>query len=400
MAQPASEPRLQPLVCPSCAGPIPLADADSVSCPYCQTPVPVPAAYRQLKRERAALTAERAAAEKLYRRLGHAPPRVLKLFRFFESPWFWMFGAGFWIVACAVVFVIGTPWVGATFFHVNTNDLLTDAVQDAISVGGTIGSIVLGLLLASWSRKRVASRAGLQVALAAAPPESEGGPARCRRCGAALTVAPGVLGARCDYCHADNLVAIPPAWIAATHHLVRSISVEENAALKADAEARRSLRWSLFWRLLLGGMLLAFPLALMLQPDNPIYDVDPKPYADPGKLDLQPWSAKDVPTWSCDQPIYPLVLSRCGTGTCEGAWLVELAGRKPFHVLATGGPGDLGVVLEARRTEWLDVRWAEVGRAQLADGRATLTPPLSGWYRLRIRGGQAPTRIDFCATQR
>jgi len=398
MASPAVA--LQPLTCPRCAGPVPLGDADVVPCPYCHGEVPVPAPHRALERAQEALTRDRADAERLYRRLGRAPPRALALFRFFDSPWFWMFGAGFWIVAGLVLFVFATPWVGAAVFHVNTYDLLTEKQESAISIGGTFGSILLGLLLAGWSRKRSVSRMGLQVALAAAPPRSAGGPARCRRCGAALAVAKGTLGVRCPYCQADNLVAIPPAWIAATRHLDRSISSEANAALVAEADARRSLRWSLFWRLLIGLVLLSLPLGLIVQPDHALHDPDPKPYADPNTLDLGPWSAQNVPTWSCDRMRFPLGLSRCRRGSCEGARLVELRGRRPYRVRINGAPPETQVVLEAHRTDFFDVRWAEVGRARLANGVATVVPPLSGWYRVRIQGGSTPARIGWCGTQK
>ena len=106
------------------------------------------------------------------------------------------------------------------------------------------------------------SRAGLQAALASSPPSTQGGPALCRQCGAALAVPPGALGVRCDYCGADNLVAVPTAWLEATKKVDKALVNEERSALQAEAEARRSLRWSLAWRFLICVLSLSVPLGI------------------------------------------------------------------------------------------------------------------------------------------
>src|SRR4051794_21231473 len=97
--------KLQPLACPQCAAPVPLADAESVTCPYCQAAVPVPPEYRRLRQERAELSGEKAAAAELSERLGRVPPRWLKLFQIFESTWFWLGGAAFFLTGALVVSV-------------------------------------------------------------------------------------------------------------------------------------------------------------------------------------------------------------------------------------------------------------------------------------------------------
>src|SRR4051812_14997101 len=98
--------KLQPLTCPQCAALVPLADAESVTCPYCQAAVPVPPEYRQLRVQRAELSAEKAAAAELYERLGRVPPRWLNQFQMFESIWFWLGGVAFFLTGALVVSVV------------------------------------------------------------------------------------------------------------------------------------------------------------------------------------------------------------------------------------------------------------------------------------------------------
>jgi hypothetical protein len=381
---------------------VPLADGDATTCPYCSAAVPIPEDLRQLRRELAALTGEREAAERLYRRLGRPPPQFLRAFTFFESGWFWMFLAGFWISGALAAFVIGTPIVGAVVFHVNTPDVLTQGQESMISIGGSLGSIVLGLLLAGWSHKRVVSRRGLQAAMTAAPPHAAGGPARCRVCGSALAVADGAFGARCDYCRADNLVRLPPELFRGTRRVVQTLSKEKDAAIVAEAKARSSLRWSLFWRLLIGGggtALVALPIGAAAD-NSPSRDLI-NLYAAPDSLPT--WSRADVPHFECDPNAeylgYPMRLGRCQSGTCEDAYLVALVGRRPFHVFVRGGPPELEITLDGRWMGMLSAHWQTVGRATPVDGQVTIVPPLSGWYRLRIAGGDTPSRIQWCGSQ-
>jgi hypothetical protein len=381
---------------------VPLADVDAATCPYCSASVPIPADLRQLRRDLASMTGDRAAAERLYRRLGKPPPGFLRAFRFFESPWFWMLFAGFWITFMLTAIIIGTPIVGAVVFHVNTWDVLPERQQSAISIGGSLGSIALGLLLAGWSHKRVVSRRGLQAALAAKPPHAPGGPALCRNCGSALSVAEDALGARCDFCAADNLVKLPPDLVARASRLAKTLSTEKNAAVVAEADARSSLRSSLFWRLFFGGGFTAcVALPLWFGEDESVSRDLVKLYAAPDQLPK--WTRDDVPHFNCDASSeyfgYPMRLGRCSPPPCEDGYLVALEGRKPFHIVVRGGPETLEGALDGRHMGVFAAQWNTVARAAPVDGQVTFTPPLSGWYRLRFMGGERPSRIQWCGTQ-
>lgn len=389
---------LEPLTCPACTGAVPLVDADETKCPYCGAAVPVPEALRQLRRGLASVDDERAAAARLYRRLGTPPPRVLRAFTFFDSPFFWMFALGFWVVAGLTVFILGVPWVGEHLLKVNTIDVLSESQQQMISMGGTFGSIAVGLLLAGWSRKRMVSLGSLQAALAAAPPRSSGGPAQCRRCGAALSVAPGALGVRCDYCRADNLVAIPPDWLGRVQRLSKNMASEGRAAIADEAKARASLRWSLLWRLVIGGSITGVMVGAMALGEPRSVDASSvNVYGDASFLPQ--WTRDQVPRWSCDATpaLFRERLGLCDSGRCENAMLVALERGRPYQVHAA--PEPLEVSLELHFMGFLSSSFRPVARADVRDGVATLTPPVTGWYRVRFIGGEAPTTVSFCGSQ-
>jgi LSD1 subclass zinc finger protein len=396
--------QVQPLVCPSCRGPVLIADADAVTCPYCGASVPVPEDHRKLRRDLTALTDERLKAARLYRRLGRPPPRIMQVFTIFETGWFWLFLAGFYITGGLTAFIAGMPTVGAVVFHVNTWDVLTERQQSMISIGGTVASIAIGVLLAGWSHKRTVSKRGLQAAMLASAPHAPGGPALCRNCGAALGVPEGALGVRCDYCHADNLVQLPREVIARTAKVVTTLSTERNAALTADAKARAELRWSLFWRLLIGGSLTALfvvPFAAFDDDSLGVTRDEVKLYAAPDQLPK--WTREDVPHFECDPSAqyfgYPMRLRMCRPPPCEDAYLVALSAKRPFHVFERGGPLGLEAALDGREMGWLSARWKTVAQVPLDNGEVTFVPPLTGWYRLRFIGGETPASIQWCGSQ-
>lgn len=391
---------VKPLTCPSCDGPVPLADADQVKCPYCGAEVLISERLRSLKRELGRLDEEKKAADRLYRRLGKPPPRFLRVFSFFDSAWFWMLGLGFWITAGLVVFIASVPWVGQHLFHVNTWDVLTERQQSMISIGGTMSTVAIGLLLSGWSRKRTVSRGSLQAALAAAPPKSAGGPAQCRLCGAALAVAPGALGARCDYCGADNLVQIPAEWVAKVRSITRAVTHQQRTLFVEEAKARSSLRWSLFWRLVIGTLLVApFLIAIGAVDDSSSIDVsEVKLYGEASFLPK--WTRDQIPTWTCtdDGPWYQASMIHCSDdGVCESAELVALRAGKPFEVRVQ--LENLEVAIDSRQMGIYSAGWVPVARAPLTQGHATLIPPTTGWYRVRLIGARPTGRVNFCRSQ-
>lgn len=69
---------LQPLQCPRCAGPVPLADGDSTTCPYCQAQVPIPTEYRRLRVAARLGAADHERATAAYEKLGQPPGALLR----------------------------------------------------------------------------------------------------------------------------------------------------------------------------------------------------------------------------------------------------------------------------------------------------------------------------------
>src|ERR1700755_101956 len=89
---------LDPLLCPGCAAPVPLVAGDRGTCPSCGASYPIPDTYQAL-RDEADANARKPEEPALGEGLGQPPPRVIRAFAMFSSPWFVMFGLGFWIAA-------------------------------------------------------------------------------------------------------------------------------------------------------------------------------------------------------------------------------------------------------------------------------------------------------------
>lgn len=252
-------PTVAPLVCPTCSAPVPLGTADVASCVHCATAVPLPEAHRALRAAEHQHAADRAEAEALYRTLGKPPGPVLRAWTQLTAV------AGGTLAAI----VIGLLYVSAGFallagfalelvLHALAGPLGIDFI-DRFGGGTTYAAFALGVVLLGLAPRRLetyldlsgALRRALQASLAARPPERPGFPSTCRGCGAALEVAAGALGVRCAYCQADNLVALPAAWVAeagvrqdAFH---RSIVDAAARARALRAEARAGLPRFALW---------------------------------------------------------------------------------------------------------------------------------------------------------
>lgn len=107
--------------------------------------------------------------------------------------------------------------------------------------------VVLPAILFAKEHALADVRRGIHASLAAAMPEHPGGPSRCRSCGAALDIPQGALGVPCVYCGADNLVALPEAWV--TH--VRSSDYQEFKQITTALDTYREVSYAtherLFW---------------------------------------------------------------------------------------------------------------------------------------------------------
>lgn len=235
---------LTPLVCPSCSAPVPLGDGDAVECTHCHAQVPVPTEYRELRDTARTASGDRQEAEELYRHLGTPPDETLykigggvrsvvgafsiagtgfiRVWRYALvelGPSLFSGGSNVDGAALALFAVIAlAPLIVVCGLLYGLDLLVWSVAPDAdVLAADIVAGVVLYVMivvagLRQFWEERVALRRRLQSELIAQPPLNAGGPALCRECGAALTVPASALGARCDYCGADNLVALP-GWL-------------------------------------------------------------------------------------------------------------------------------------------------------------------------------------------
>jgi LSD1 subclass zinc finger protein len=269
-AAPPVETAVAPLVCPSCGAPVPLGPGDVMTCVFCKATVPLPDEYRAVRDAQSQESADRDAAEALYRKLGKPPSTALRA---------WV-SAGELLAGATLAIIVGILYLSAALIFLAgfALELVMHWIAPLIGIdfidrfgGGTaymgfaIAVIGLGLFpkwLVGYLDASAAIRHTLQASLAARPPEKVGFPSTCRACGAALAVPPGALGVRCAYCQTDNLVALPREWVrgvAASQDSFHRSIVEADARARAlRAEARAGLpsaaKWCAIVVLVFGGV--------------------------------------------------------------------------------------------------------------------------------------------------
>lgn len=221
-----------------------------MKCPYCAHQVLVPEPYRDLRDADRRMVADRADAKVLYKKVGRPVPR-------------WLRAWGRWAetateVLAGILGLIALTGSFAFLILVFGGEILSHAVAPLIGIdlvdrfgGGTVylsfgvlvfGLVVLPLVANSYVAHFTALRLRVQRGLAAALPARPGGPATCRRCGAALDVPTGAFGVRCVYCHADNLVALPEGLIRRTRSAERRFHGNIRQAVAKERQLRSEAR--------------------------------------------------------------------------------------------------------------------------------------------------------------
>lgn len=240
-------PALDVLTCTSCGAPLALADTETVTCPSCHTENAVPAAYRDLHRARLAGVSLRSEGEAVLRRLDHPPSMPLKVAaRILDQSMF------------VFILLFGIPvGITATLFALGASEwiapLIGAANGDAVPFGVTVAFacfilFVVALVpraLGIYANRLVTGRQRLLAALAAKPPTTPGGPARCRRCGAPLAVVPDELVAVCSYCHTENAVQLSTKLVVATTDAVKQLGNTVRDVAERDREQRHDTRHKL-----------------------------------------------------------------------------------------------------------------------------------------------------------
>ncbi|HEY0252471.1 MAG TPA: hypothetical protein VGC41_13140 [Kofleriaceae bacterium] len=396
---------LDPLQCPACSAPVPLVAGDHGTCPSCGATYPIPDTYQAL-RDEAAANARKPEALALAKALGTPPPAIIRAFAVFSSTTFVVIGLGFWVFLGMLASSLATPFIGKHVFHVNTYDVLTEARKMQLLMVVPFGALVIGFTLSAWARRRGIVRGGLQSALAARPPERANGPKTCHRCSAPLAPEPGALTARCAYCQADNLIEMPPTWVAAMRTQAKTLVTETEAAEIAWHRERRALRRSMITRFVLWTVLMVLPLWFIFGAvKDTAEQFEDISYAHPEK------PPTDLPAWHTQVDARNLDF-RCSeptdgfrqTPTCDrsGCGIYQLVALRHGDVVRHRAdvPHGSTAELQMHVQGTLDDKWQTIDSAPVSTGHDAMTRvPYSGWYRLHIVVPD-DTPFQYCATTR
>ena len=263
-------PSVAPLRCPKCNAPVPMGTTDTATCLACGASVPLPDDVRALRDSTSQNAEDRARAEKLYRKLGKPPSALLQA-------WVSVFVLGAGAVIAAVSALVALGGVALIFVALGLELILhglagpfgidfIDRYGGGTTYAGFAACVLVFGVLPAWLVNYLQSsgelRLQLQANLAAKQPEQPGFPSTCRVCGAALDVAPGQLGVRCAYCGSDNLVALPPEWIARSSASTAGFHKSIVEAAGKATELRKEGRSNLVLIVVIGGIAMLLMAAL------------------------------------------------------------------------------------------------------------------------------------------
>jgi hypothetical protein len=398
MSDTAHTATLDVLRCPGCNAPVPLGDADEVVCRYCGVAFPVPEEHRELRDAERRRAAERDEAHALYRTLGRPPSVVARAWGEVAVGCVWIFLWPFALVFDAFL-IAKLLEVVSRSIHATLVDVLPGAV-----VWGGIGAamyatLAVPLALGVYGSRRTKARRKLQAALAALPPDREGGPARCHSCGAPLDVGPSDLGLACVYCGADNLVRMPERWIASLREKTKRLDTGIESAGREDrqmrAMVRKSLRRQLAWLFVFVPVMAAW--GVVIDRDADAYPPNWRS-AVAGDRELLP-VAPDVEDYD---RYAPPPLSANGSPRLIAFDRAEKHGDSYFRsyylplrygetvAFASGEFPDaaraLGFVFRTQESVIFGDDWRSVGRTVILypHGSATFAAPRSAWYRVDV----------------
>jgi len=247
--------------CPACGAPLPDDHGgESVTCASCGKVVERAADVRERDAALANVESSHAQAEALYRKLGSPPTLSQRLAAVVANKWLWIVGlpfmlsffliAGHWIAH--VVEAVYEYFTHARLIHVASN------VTIYMMYDGWACLLLVAVFVWSLFGERVDARRDLQAALAAKPPETPGGPARCRQCSAPIEVPTGAFGVRCPYCGADNLTQVPTGWANRANKIAADVQMSVGTAREHAALGRRRVLRAAMWRLPLAAIVALF----------------------------------------------------------------------------------------------------------------------------------------------
>ncbi len=237
---------LEVLSCASCGAPVALGDGDEAACASCGGRTQIPAEHRALRDASGWDAQTRRAAEAALHTFDAPPGLFMRVVAWFAG---WPFAAVFMLFGVPLFFfdlvvavklsallcrALGWP-------HQNIDVMPIDMLSVMMGVVLWLMTIVPAYL-AAYGGRRVTARRHLLAALAARPPTSPGGPARCRGCGAPLTVEADALVARCLYCRAENAVRLTAGELASRQRSTEKIGATMQQAAARDQQERQTTR--------------------------------------------------------------------------------------------------------------------------------------------------------------
>ena len=387
---------LEPLTCVGCAAPVPVGDQRSFACPFCATTVDVPAEYQLLRDSALADTAARAQSAEMFAALGGRPSVIARLL--VRSLGVLLVIAGMLAPLPAILIFLFIHF-GGTPFGLQLYDVLSDAQQTGLMIAVPLVLLAVGWLIAGAARRWAIDVGVLKASLAARPPARSGGRALCRVCGAALDYGPEDLGARCLYCHSDNLLRMPRAYLERMERYLAGLLVVGDAYRRfLDEKARHRRR--LLWRSIPAGVALAVPVLIVWRGCGPPADESRDWQA---SLLSRRWMPSPAVSVSLEQPCegrnrVPLVFA---AAECESGCVKRVAMplRRGERIRAVAGElrSPVTVRIDRHVMSWFgstDPRehsWGEVmARLRLRPGKpAAYRVPTSGWWRADIEMADA-----------
>jgi hypothetical protein len=377
-----------------------LANSEHTRCHACQREVAIPEAHRRALALCTEAVAADAQARRTFASLGSPPGLAMRIF-----------GAAPLLLTLVLPLSLGTflerkldaleglvcGWV-ERHHQTNAYDWLTTTELSMVRWGSFLFIALVLTVTAVLGRRRFVRREGLVAALHARPAERDGGPSRCRTCGAPLTVPANTLGVRCAYCSTDNLVAIPVAWLERAQRSVTALTREATSALGEQRAASRDLRWALL--LHLGAVAL---FALLFEGCLSHFDEDVSARAalasprvllghrDRWELGGPVPVPPSVPLDNCRgrRSVPPESLS-CGAGGCTIGWFVALRAGERLSVAT-----DEDVSMRVRRhvgrgaflyTSSYPEAWGPLVASSTGgrDAPLSVEAPMTAWYHLDL----------------
>ena len=245
---------IKPLLCNSCNGQVPLLRRPEVKCPYCGASNTIPNVYLEALASRTSFAHRQKQAKHLFSKLGTLPTTFENMLAELDERKFLIsFVLLLGIVLGMVQMLLFYPldWYYASFKGLNMIDVISPWTPSLIATIATFVISVIPFALLYWTRRKVLTLNHLKVALAARPPEKEGGPTTCRSCGCPFDIPPNTTGITCPYCQTDNLLNIPAEWLEGTRET--SIRVGKSATMAENTFKRET---NLGWESILSVFLL------------------------------------------------------------------------------------------------------------------------------------------------